>query len=271
MYCTSQARKNNLIILRAGDSSLHPVWYSGADRNWDLVLSYYGDLTDPFPSYRDLIHFCKGSKWQGISDFCSKNTDFIAQYDRVWLPDDDLFINCKQINEFFSICRDLNFCLAQPSLTAFSYVSHPITICHPGAFARETNFVEIMAPCFSARAWNILSPSFDENSSGWGLEWLWANELHARGLKLGIVDTVSMYHSRPVGSAGHGGANSPRSEMKAFLKKHNLSPHQPANLQFIPSRDNSGTALSTEDLALANRSIISLISANRALKGKSTA
>jgi hypothetical protein len=255
----SFSKRKNLIILRAGDKSLHPVWYSGCDRSWDLALSYYGDLEDPFPGYRDFIHICKGSKWQGIADFCAKNADLLSRYERIWLPDDDLLIDCDSINEFFLISGELNFGLTQPSLTIFSYVSHPITIRHPGNVARETNFVEIMAPCFSAPAWAILRTSFSENPSGWGLEWFWVNQLHTHGIKVGIIDAVSMYHSRPVGSAGHGGSSSPRLDMKTLLTKHGLAPHHPATLEFIRSRAGSCVSMSTDDLASANQSIVNLV------------
>src|SRR2546421_13104875 len=35
----------NLVIVRAGDHSLHPRWFDGKgdDRQWDLMVSYFGD------------------------------------------------------------------------------------------------------------------------------------------------------------------------------------------------------------------------------------
>ena len=42
-----------LVVLRAGDMSLHTGWLQGAppeSRTWDLHLSYFGDHSDPFPN-----------------------------------------------------------------------------------------------------------------------------------------------------------------------------------------------------------------------------
>ena len=84
--------KKNLIILRAGDNSLHPSWFSVKKRNWDLVLSYYGENENPFPGCYDIFHGFRGSKWQGIHDFVSKNEDMLKKYEQIWLPDDDIMI-----------------------------------------------------------------------------------------------------------------------------------------------------------------------------------
>ena len=36
--------RRNLVVVRAGDSSLHPGWLAGpGERNFDLVVSYFGD------------------------------------------------------------------------------------------------------------------------------------------------------------------------------------------------------------------------------------
>ena len=38
------ARRKNLVIVRAGDSSLHEEWLQGeGERNWDLIVNYFGD------------------------------------------------------------------------------------------------------------------------------------------------------------------------------------------------------------------------------------
>jgi hypothetical protein len=41
--------KQHLVVVRAGDNSLHPHWLAGdGDRTWDLVVSYFGDDPDIF-------------------------------------------------------------------------------------------------------------------------------------------------------------------------------------------------------------------------------
>lgn len=232
---TTSIRKN-LIILRAGDSSLHPVWFGKSEREWDLALSYFGDKPEPYAGYRDFLHFFKGSKWQGIADFVARNETLISQYERIWLPDDDLFTDQETINRFFRLSDQYGFDISQPGLKFYSHVSHAVTIQHPWCDARETNFVEIMAPSFSRRAWAVVKDTFSENTSGWGLEWLWLQRLQSQSMHLGVVDAASVFHTRPVGAAGHGGANSPRTEMQAVFAKYSIRMQPRRTLNYLGAR-----------------------------------
>ena len=254
----SASGNKNLIILRAGDKSLHTSWYSGKSRNWDLVLSYYGEKQSPFLGYYDFLHEFRGSKWQGINDFVINNIDLVGSYEQVWLPDDDIMIDGDSINRFFDLNIECGFDLSQPSLKIFSYVSHSITIRRPSHLARETNFVEIMAPCFSARALNLLSNSFAENTSGWGLEWLWASRLKNAKCKIGIVDDVAMYHSRPVGSAGHGGGVSPKKEMQNLLSDYGIDRVKPAVLRSIVKNNGFMSNIPASVLRSINKAIVKI-------------
>lgn len=225
--------RKNLIIVRGGDASLHPQWLMEKKRNWDLALSYYGDFPDRYKGQYEYLHLFKGSKWQGIKDFVEKNMNIIMEYEYVWLPDDDLFSDGKNISNFFEICKILNLTIAQPSLTRYSYYSWPITLQVKSKqklqVARITNFVEIMAPCFNVKNFPLFSNSFGENTSGFGYEFLWWKLAEEAGVeKFGIVDLTPIYHTRPVGSAGHGGAlGSTKDEEELLLKKYNLK-------KFIP-------------------------------------
>src|SRR2546423_553078 len=47
--CDTGPVRRNLVIVRAGDTSLHENWLAGpVDRNWDLIVSYYGDDPERF-------------------------------------------------------------------------------------------------------------------------------------------------------------------------------------------------------------------------------
>lgn len=228
----------NLVILRAGDKSLHPQWLDHKiPRNWDLAVSYYGNKDNPYAGEYDFLHRFKGSKWEGISDFCQNNQELIDKYDYIWLPDDDLFTTCKNINEFFEICNAEQFNLAQPALTISSYYSHHITLQHPFTKYRLTNFVEVMAPCFSVNLFNKITNTFSLNTSGWGLEWIWLDVANKNKInKFAIVDKTPIIHTRPVSSAGSGGArNSPENEMMNLLNKHGISKENMRNISFASS------------------------------------
>ncbi|HEX4172931.1 MAG TPA: hypothetical protein VHY82_10700, partial [Acetobacteraceae bacterium] len=86
--------RRNLVVLRAGPGSLHPLWLDGCPpdgRSWDLCISWFGDETADIPGPFDRVIFAKGSKFQGLSKFVAEDTA-VWGYDYVWFPDDDLMI-----------------------------------------------------------------------------------------------------------------------------------------------------------------------------------
>jgi hypothetical protein len=81
--------RRNLVVVRAGDSSLYPHWLAGdGDRNWNLAVSYFGDDPDLFKTDDATRIDRKGPKWQGLH--VSKRPEFLTNYDYNLLPDDDL-------------------------------------------------------------------------------------------------------------------------------------------------------------------------------------
>ncbi len=215
----------HLVVVRAGDKSLHPQWLSSQNRTWDLAVSCYGRHPQRYVEQYDLLHVCPGSKWQGLNQFLDDHPELLRPYQYVWFPDDDLLTTTENINLFFSWCERLDWVIAQPALTRNSYYGWQITRQVADVVARRTNFVEIMAPCFKVSEFRPYRPTFAENSSGYGLEWLWLSiaEKHGHADRLGIVDCTPVYHTRPVGSAGSGGAAAaPCAEMLQLFKRHGL-------------------------------------------------
>ena len=208
---------------------MHPQWMNRSERTWDIAVSYYGNLPNAYEGQYDWIHRFKGSKWEGLSDFLRMHPETFSSYDYVWLPDDDILTTSENIDQFFSICRELDFTIAQPALTRYSYSSWKITLKRPNSLARITNFVEVMAPCFKIDHFKLFSDTFNINTSGWGYEWLWHKiaEQHSVNRRA-IIDRTPVFHTRPVGSAGHGGSKSaPISEKTRLLEEFQLTPHKP--------------------------------------------
>jgi hypothetical protein len=223
-----------LIVVRAGDKSLHPQWIE-KNRNWDIAVSYYGDHPDRYKDQYDYLHLFKGSKWQGLSDFITNNKSLIDSYEYVWFPDDDLFCSCEYLNNFFNISACLDLTISQPALTSYSYYSWAITLQSSTAEVRITDFVEIMAPCFKGSLFKNFSSTFSENTSGFGYEWLWKKiAIENNIFRFGIVDSTPIFHSRKVGAAGHGGSvTSPQMEMNLLMQKFKILPTQPEILSVI--------------------------------------
>lgn len=216
----------NLIVIRCGDQSLHPQWI-GEQSNFDVALSYFGNECPYDLSNITYFHQFKGSKWEGLYDFFLNHQTLLLNYDYIWLPDDDLSTTSQNINYFFQLVEQYQFSLAQPALTHNSYFSHAILLQVQGFIYRNTNFVEVMAPCFSREAFLQCWQTFSENKSGWGLDALWPNLL--KNKNIGVIDITPIFHTRPVGIAGHGMGNdkdSPQYEYHQLCKKYNLKMKQ---------------------------------------------
>lgn len=229
-------QRENLVVVRAGDKSLHPQWLANGPRSWDLAVSYYGDYPERYKDQYDLLHLYKGPKWEGIADFLNAHRELVQAYRYVWFPDDDLLTSAENIDRFFSICADADFTVAQPALTRYSYYTWPITRRQPDAIYRRTNFVEIMAPCFKVETLPLFEPTFTLSSSCWGVEWLWWDIAGKAGAaRFGIVDCAPVQHTRKVGSAGSGGATgSPWQEKNKLMEEYELREIEPRVLETFP-------------------------------------
>jgi hypothetical protein len=200
----SEVRRRVLVVLRAGDTSLHTEWLQGAapeSRSWDLHLSYFDDRVFPFPDRPSdvTLSFEKGTKATGTVACLNKLGKRVEAYDWVWLPDDDLKADLPTLNRFFDIVAERDLDLAQPALGAGSYVAHDITAQRPHMKLRFTTFVEIMAPCFSKRALELCRPYLDATVSSVGPNHLFPRLLGYSKRKIAIIDETPVVHTRPVG------------------------------------------------------------------------
>jgi Protein of unknown function (DUF707)/Protein of unknown function (DUF616) len=227
-------RRRVLVVVRAGDASLHPGWLQGASpesRNWDLHLSYFGKQHDPFPDRPADVTLSveNGTKATGTVACLNKLGYRVSAYDWVWLPDDDLKADLPTLNRFFAIVCEYHLDLAQPALGSGSYISHDITLQRPHMKLRFTTFVEIMAACFSRRALAICRPYLAATISSCGPNHLFPRLLGYPTRKIAIVDETPVVHTRSPGL----GPNialvrslgiSPEDEYQEFMHLHGLTP-----------------------------------------------
>jgi hypothetical protein len=227
---TTPGARRILVVLRAGDQSLHPQWLAGGaigeGRNWDLHISYFGDLRRPYRNRGvDItLSFEKGTKSAGTVACLEKLAGRIDPYDWIWLPDDDLWTELPNLNRFFEIVAEYQLDLAQPALGAGSYIAHKITVQRPHMKLRFTTFVEIMAMCFSRKALGICLPYLDATISSWGISMLFPKLLGYPERGIAIIDETPVVHSRPVGGPNIAlsrklGAN-PRQEAEDLMRMH---------------------------------------------------
>ncbi|TPN74898.1 hypothetical protein FJ987_29175 [Mesorhizobium sp. CU2] len=192
----------NLVIVRAGDSSLHRGW--GADEpgcRFDLIVSYYGSDPSAFRLPYERRVDRKGGKWDGLFALFSQQPDLLQRYRYFWLPDDDLETDRKTIEGVFANMRRFDLDVAQPSLTLDSYFSHlPLMRCDSFEL-RFVDKVEIMAPCIKADLLAKVLPLFEDSMSGFGLDKLWTRLATDNRRKSAVFDSLSVRHTRPVGTA----------------------------------------------------------------------
>jgi hypothetical protein len=180
----------DLVIARVGPNSLHRTWLDqGKPR--DIPSQEGLDLT--------VGNVIPGPKWTGLRELLN-SWDGWREYDYIWLPDDDIFASQDTISRMFEAARALNLQLFAPALSEGSYYAHFIAMRNRNFFARRVGFVEIMIPGFSRAALELLLPTLDLSTTGWGwgLDSLWPKQLDYRGL--GIIDAVPVFHTRPVGA-----------------------------------------------------------------------
>lgn len=193
--------KKNLIIVRAGNDSLHNFWLDipYEERSWDLVISFFDKKAfkkqKKLPGVEKL--YFEGGKWSGIYDAATRTKEL--NYNYIWCPDDDIFSSGKTISHLFECMQRWNLQVAQPSLTPASFYSHIITMACPAFELRWTNFVEVMMPCFSKQLLLDLLPIFQNRHTGYGLDYLWSLNGLCPPKSTAVIDSVQMTHTRAVG------------------------------------------------------------------------
>jgi hypothetical protein len=197
--------KQNLIIVRCGDKSLHPLWLpaEGQQASWDLILNYYGDEATSFSDLRYPRIDTKGPKYMGLNQLLKEYWEIIREYKYIWFPDDDLRFTCEDANRLFEYCHKYNVAIAQPALHPSSYIALPITLANPLFDVRFTSVVEVMAPCFEVGALSKVKETFCESLTGCGLDFVWPTRLGSAARRVAVIDAVTVVHTRPVGGPNH--------------------------------------------------------------------
>ena len=222
------AQRPNLVVVPANSKSLHPRWFEGIDdsmRNWDLCIGYYG-AEEPQVSnspYEYLAHLPKRKKFKIIYDLFHEGSP-LWNYERIWLPDDDLLCNGEAINRMFHLSHKYDLDLAQPSLKQGPgcYPNHPLTIQKPDSIVRYEGFIEIMCPVFSRRALQICIESMRDVESGYGLDHLWPSFIGRPAARMAIIDATAVAHTRPLGATYN--VNAALEEQAALFRAYQYTP-----------------------------------------------
>ncbi|MBP0574533.1 hypothetical protein J8J27_27890, partial [Mycobacterium tuberculosis] len=71
----------------------------------------------------------------------------------------------------------------------------------PSFAVRYATAIEIMVPCLSTALLAKVLPLFAGSRSGFGLDAIWTRQMGSNRFRAGILDTVTVRHTRPVGGA----------------------------------------------------------------------
>lgn len=188
-----------LVIVRAGETSLHRRWLEGGERNWDLVVSWFAESAyEPVADER--VWRQPGLKWDVIAAQLREYPEVLEHYDYFVFADDDIEITTEAINTLFETAARERLELAQPGLTPDSYFSAIHHLRSASFRLRYTTYVEVMFPCLSRAALMRLLPYAADTPTGFGLDLIWARLEADNRYRAAIIDTISMRHTRPVGS-----------------------------------------------------------------------
>lgn len=213
----------NLVVVRAGNASLHPLWLlRDPDRNWHLHISYYGDRRDPYPlDENTTISWDPGQKWIGVSS-CLRENPKLLEYDQIAFPDDDLKFSTGNWSQLFNFSKNIGAMMAQPSLDHRSFYGHDVTLRRSWLDYRIVNFIELMCPIFSGKFLSDIRGNFEENKSSLGIDYIWSQAVINLGGTMAISDQCSVLHTRAIGKGAQYDGLNPAEEMHQLLEKHNI-------------------------------------------------
>ncbi|MCO5733009.1 DUF707 domain-containing protein [Rhizobium sp. SSA_523] len=207
----SKPLRPNLVVVPANAQTLHGHWLENlpdTKRTWDLCVGFYGEERPFLPAPAEyLAHLPRRRKFMLLADLFYEGSP-LWEYERIWLPDDDLMVSGHAINLMFHQSRKHGLDLCQPAMSdePGSHPNHPLTVRRTSGGVRHERFVEIMCPLFSRRALRICIGSFKDSVSGYGLDHLWPSFLGRPLERMAILDDIGVVHTRPIGATYNIGA-----------------------------------------------------------------
>jgi len=190
-----------LVAVRSNGQPNTPFWIDyQKQRSWDLLLSYYQRPLH-LDDRAEMATLGGVAKFPALWETNRAHNNFLLRYEAALFLDDDIEIRFEDVDALFSVARDFQLALAQPSLSLESFSSWPVTLRCPSFRLRFTNFVEIMAPLFSREALGQCLETFPQSISGWGLDLVWPAILGHPREAIAVIDEIAVTHTRPVDPA----------------------------------------------------------------------
>jgi hypothetical protein len=188
----SERRSRSLVFTSAGDRSNVRRWLHGRRREFDLWVNYYGDGASSLQSLADIYTVRKGTKFQNLYYFYSRQPELFSQYDAVMVMDDDIIIGADGLTRLFEVRREFDLWALQPAFRISGKLSWNITRVCPTTRLRYTDFIEMTCPLFRRDKLDAFMAVYDPQSMGYGEDWWFMRTLGPDcGLHVAVVDEVS--------------------------------------------------------------------------------
>jgi hypothetical protein len=194
-------RSNNdrLVLCTIAPGGFYNSLYGGP--GFDVAHISFDTIPPDFDISKSMKTFSfKGFKHHILYNILNTHwPEVFNKYKYIWLPDYDVdFGTVDDIVRLFDEAESNDCNICQPSLSQDSFRSFELVVNRNKNGFRRTNFVEIMCPLFKSEVLKNLLWTLKITYSGWGQDIIWAKELKYEGL--GIVDSVVVKHTKPVGS-----------------------------------------------------------------------
>lgn len=222
----------NLILLRAGDASLHGTWLgrSREDRQWDMHISYFGSKANPSPFDEGMSasHDHQNNKWPGVAAALDSGQFSLDDYDYVALPDDDLISTVEDWNRAFQLAREYDLSACQLSLDHASFVGELETARRPFLKLRFMSWVEFMAPIVRVDLLKQLIPYLTIENNVWAVDLVAQDLVGHKPRAMAILDAARVLHTRafttgPLYDHLREAGVAPEQAREAFLEQHGMT------------------------------------------------
>lgn len=187
-----------LVFTSAGDNSNLQHWLVG-HKEFDLWISYFGNQENKFSEVADYYMMRKGGKFPALHNIYQQWPELLAQYDAIFVLDDDLIFSATDITRLFKIRERYDLWLLQPAFDKRGKISFKLNEVHPFSLLRYSNFVEVACPLFTKDHLFNFMAEYDPTLIGWGVDFWFSEQIakqDAHHNKIAIIDLISCINPR---------------------------------------------------------------------------
>ena len=190
--------RRRLVWVQAGSRFSTTQWFKpDSPRSWDFMCNWY--TQDGLDLRHGDIHLIQpGTKSTAVYHVLKNDPELFNSYDLLLFLDDDLEITHEDIDRLFDIATQDNLTLFQPALMPGSYGVWKDLFQQSTRGARKTTGVEIMMPGFTSEALFSCREAFGRSISGYGLDFMFSEQIQRNGGTCGVVDAVQVRHKEKI-------------------------------------------------------------------------